>query len=66
VFLDSGHVSQLVELVEQMRRMGVEQIVVVSHDDELVDAADDVVRVEKDATTNRSRVVRDPEEVLAD
>ncbi|MFB6269339.1 MAG: DNA double-strand break repair ATPase Rad50 [Halobacterium sp.] len=66
VFLDSGHVSQLVELVESMRRLGVEQIVVVSHDDELVDAADDVVRVEKDATTNRSRVVRDADEVLAD
>jgi len=66
VFLDSGHVSQLVELVEQMRRLGVEQIVVVSHDDELVDAADDVVRVEKDATSNRSRVVRDAEEILAD
>ncbi|MCF2207802.1 DNA double-strand break repair ATPase Rad50 [Halobacterium salinarum] len=56
VFLDSGHVSQLVELVESMRRLGVEQIVVVSHDDELVAAADDVVRVAKDATSNRSRV----------
>ncbi|WP_232701142.1 DNA double-strand break repair ATPase Rad50 [Halobacterium wangiae] len=66
VFLDSGHVSQLVELVESMRRLGVEQIVVVSHDDELVDAADDVVRVEKDATSNRSRVVRDEAGLLAD
>jgi len=66
VFLDSGHISQLVELVDSMRRKGVEQIVVVSHDDELVDAADDVVRVKKDATTNRSRVLRDAEEVVAD
>lgn len=56
VFLDSGHVSQLVELVESMRELGVEQIVVVSHDDELVGGADNLVRVEKDSTTNRSHV----------
>jgi exonuclease SbcC len=66
VFLDSGHVSQLVELVDSMRRMGVEQVVVVSHDDELVDAADDLVRVEKNATSNRSKVVQGGAEVLAD
>ncbi|MEM4781553.1 MAG: DNA double-strand break repair ATPase Rad50 [Halalkalicoccus sp.] len=58
VFLDSGHVSKLVDLVESMRRLGVEQIVVVSHDDELVGAADDLVTVEKDPTTNRSTVER--------
>ncbi|ODR79708.1 chromosome segregation protein [Haladaptatus sp. W1] len=56
VFLDSGHVSQLVELVESMRELGVEQIIVVSHDDELVGGADNLVRVEKDSTTNRSHV----------
>ncbi|WP_227376539.1 DNA double-strand break repair ATPase Rad50 [Haladaptatus halobius] len=56
VFLDSGHVSQLVELVQSMRKLGVEQIIVVSHDEELVGAADDLVRVEKDVTTNRSHV----------
>ena len=58
VFLDAGHVSRLVELIESMRQLGVEQIVVVSHDDELVGAADDLVRVEKDATSNRSTVER--------
>ncbi|KAA9396831.1 DNA double-strand break repair Rad50 ATPase [Haloarcula sp. CBA1130] len=57
VFLDSGHVTQLLDLVEYMRdEVGVEQILVVSHDEELVGAADALVRVEKDATTNRSRV----------
>ncbi|MFB6223212.1 MAG: DNA double-strand break repair ATPase Rad50 [Haloarcula sp.] len=57
VFLDSGHVTQLLDLVEYMRDdVGVEQTLVVSHDEELVGAADDLVRVEKDATTNRSRV----------
>jgi exonuclease SbcC len=59
VFLDAGHVTQLLDLIEHMREeVGVEQILVVSHDDELVDAADDLVRVEKDATTNRSSVER--------
>mgnify|MGYP000170994177 CR=1 FL=1 len=67
VFLDSGHVSQLVELVEAMREYGVEQILVVSHDEELVGAADDLVRVEKDSTTNRSSVRRErPEDRLAE
>ena len=58
VFLDSGHVSQLVELIDSMRELGVEQIVVVSHDEELVGVADDLVTVRKDATTNRSTVTR--------
>ncbi|GAB3026353.1 DNA double-strand break repair ATPase Rad50 [Natronobiforma cellulositropha] len=56
VFLDSGHVTQLVSLVESMRSIGVEQIVVVSHDQELVGAADRLVSVEKDSTSNRSRL----------
>jgi exonuclease SbcC len=58
VFLDSGHVSQLVELIGAMTDLGVEQILVVSHDDELVGAADDLVTVRTDATTNRSTVER--------
>ncbi|WP_207588415.1 DNA double-strand break repair ATPase Rad50 [Halomontanus rarus] len=58
VFLDSGHVTQLVSLVESMRDLGVEQIVLVSHDEELVGAADDLVRVEKDSTSNRSQLER--------
>ena len=66
VFLDDGHVSRLVDLVEQMRGFGVAQILIVSHDDELVDAADDLVRVEKDPTTNRSSVERLEAASLAD
>jgi exonuclease SbcC len=67
VFLDSGHVSQLVELVRAMRDYGVEQILVVSHDDELVGAAEDLVRVSKDARTNRATVTReDPTEQLVE
>lgn len=59
VFLDAGHVSRLVDLIETMRtEVGVEQIVVVSHDEELIAAADAVVHVEKDPTSNRSHVER--------
>jgi exonuclease SbcC len=65
VFLDSGHVSRLVDLVEEMRRLGVNQILIVSHDDELVAAADDLVTVEKDPTSNRSSVDRVGEASLA-
>ncbi len=59
VFLDSGHVTQLVSLIESMRDLGVEQIVVVSHDDNLIDANDAVVHVTKDSTSNRSRLDRE-------
>ncbi|WP_435345501.1 DNA double-strand break repair ATPase Rad50 [Haloarchaeobius sp. HRN-SO-5] len=59
VFLDSGHVTQLLTLVETMRsEYGVEQILLVSHDEELVGAADSLVHVEKNPTTNRSTVTR--------
>jgi exonuclease SbcC len=58
VFLDRGHVSRLRDLIDAMRDIGVEQIIVVSHDDELEAAADDIVEVEKDPTTNRSHVER--------
>ena len=58
VFLDAGHVSKLVELIESMTANGVDQIVVVSHDEELAGAADELVSVQKDPTTNRSSVER--------
>lgn len=58
VFLDSGHVSKLLDLITSMRDIGVEQIVVVSHDEKLVGAADDLVKVAKDPTTNRSTIER--------
>ncbi len=66
VFLDSGHVSRLLDLIDSMGRLGVEQIVVVSHDDELVGAADDLVSVEKDPATNRSAVDRTTTSPLAE
>ncbi|WP_138006922.1 DNA double-strand break repair ATPase Rad50 [Halalkalirubrum salinum] len=65
VFLDTGHVSRLVDLVAEMRGFGVSQILIVSHDDELIAAADDLVTVEKDPTTNRSTVRREPAPALS-
>ncbi|MFB6302316.1 MAG: DNA double-strand break repair ATPase Rad50 [Haloferacaceae archaeon] len=59
VFLDAGHVTRLVDLVEEMRRLGVRQTIIVSHDEELVGAADELVTVEKDPTTNRSTARRE-------
>ncbi len=58
VFLDAGHVSQLVALIDAMRDLGVKQTLVVSHDDELVAAAEELITVRKDPTTNRSTVER--------
>ncbi|WP_332898492.1 DNA double-strand break repair ATPase Rad50 [Haladaptatus sp. CMSO5] len=66
VFLDDGHVTQLIELIDSMRTLGVEQIVVVSHDEELVGAADDLVVVEKDSTSNRSHAERETRELPAE
>lgn len=61
-FLDEEHVSRLIRLVRAMNEeYGVEQVVVVSHDEELLDAADHRILVEKDPTTNRSRVVETSE-----
>ena len=65
VFLDSGHVGRLVDLVAEMRGFGVRQILIVSHDDELVGAADDLITVEKNPTTNRSTVSRADDPDLA-
>ena len=66
VFLDSGHVSQLVALIESMYELGVDQILVVSHDEALLGAADDLVTVRTDPTTNRSTVERGRAQLPAD
>ncbi|MFP4189100.1 MAG: LacI family DNA-binding transcriptional regulator [Halobacteriales archaeon] len=63
-FLDDEHVSRLIRLVRAMNdEYGVEQVIVVSHDPELLDAADSRIVVEKDPTTNRSRVVESADAV---
>jgi exonuclease SbcC len=54
VFLDRGHVRQLSALIDAMREIGVPQVLIVTHDEELIGAADRVIRVEKDPHSNRS------------
>ncbi|QLC51149.1 AAA family ATPase [Methanolobus zinderi] len=56
VFLDRGHVQQLIKLIDMMRDIGVGQILVVSHDESLIDSADNVFTVEKDPISNSSTI----------
>ena len=58
VFLDRGHIRQLLKLIDMMRNIGVGQIIVVSHDESLIDSADHVFQVEKDPLTNMSSIAR--------
>lgn len=52
--LDAGHVDRLDDVVEAMRTAGVEQTIVVSHDEELIDSADQRIEVRQQQGTNRS------------
>ena len=52
--LDAGHVEQIDGVVSRMREIGVEQTIVVSHTDELIDAADHRLTVSQQPATNRS------------
>ncbi|MEA1985373.1 MAG: AAA family ATPase [Euryarchaeota archaeon] len=56
VFLDRGHIHQLIELIDLMRDIGVGQILIVSHDESLIDSADNVFEVDKDPVTNISSI----------
>ena len=56
VFLDRGHIRQLLKLIDTMRNIGVGQIIIVSHDESLIDSADHVFHVEKDPLTNMSSI----------
>ncbi|KKG18552.1 DNA repair protein Rad50 [Methanosarcina sp. 2.H.T.1A.6] len=58
VFLDRGHIQQLLKLIDMMRSIGVGQIIVVSHDESLIDSADHIFQVEKDPLTNMSSITR--------
>jgi len=58
VFLDRGHVKQLIKLIDMMRDVGVGQILLVSHDESLIDSADHVFQVQKDPLTNMSTITR--------
>lgn len=57
--LDDEHVSQLTEVVDLMRDMGVSQTLIISHQQEIVDDADVEYIVSSNPTTNRSSIERD-------
>lgn len=46
--LDSEHVSELDALMRKMREWNVEQVVIVSHEESLIDSADNQIRAFKD------------------
>lgn len=55
-FLDSNHIHQLINLIELMKNYGVGQVIVVSHDETLIDSADEIFKVNKKETSNLSTV----------
>jgi len=61
--LDDGHVDRLNDVVEAMRTAGVKQTIVVSHDEGLIDSADQRIQVRQRQGTNRS--VAEPENTLS-
>lgn len=54
--LDQGHVNQIDDIVRRMRDIGVEQTIVVSHDDEIIGSSNHRVHVEKKQASNHSRI----------
>lgn len=65
VYLDEQHVNELSGLIIRMRELGVDQIIVVSHQEELVDAAGERIEIRQDSTTNRSHVRVESRDLLA-
>ena len=55
-FLDEGHVDRLDDMIESIAKWDVPQVLVVSHDDRLIQGAEHEMEVSIDDTTNASRV----------
>ena len=55
-FLDAGHIMRLNLLIDSMKDLGVEQILIVTHNERLIRTADSIISVVKDSTSNRSKV----------
>ena len=56
-FLDDDHVDELHSVIQAISEWNVPQILVVSHNDRLIQNADAALRVEKDPVEDASRVV---------
>jgi len=55
-FLDSGHVGELQTMIQTIGEWNVPQILLVSHDETLIENSDHAILVEKDPQTETSRV----------
>jgi exonuclease SbcC len=53
-YLDNGHVDTLGALIRTIKQWDTEQVLLVSHDDQLIDGADTIYHIEKDSTTDTS------------
>ena len=55
-FLDSGHVGELQTMIQTIGEWNVPQILLVSHDETLIENSDHAILVEKDPQTETSRI----------
>jgi exonuclease SbcC len=55
-FLDSGHVSELQTMIQTIGEWNVPQILLVTHDETLIENSDHAILVKKDPQTETSRV----------
>jgi DNA repair exonuclease SbcCD ATPase subunit len=57
-FLDDGHVKELESVLQSIKQWDVSQLLVVSHDESLIDAADYEFEVSKNPATDQSTCTR--------
>lgn len=65
VHLDEEHINRISDVVDRMRQLGVDQTIVVSHEPEIVDSADERIEVTQNPSTNRSSVNVESTDLLA-
>lgn len=65
VHLDAEHVNRISDVVDRMRQLGVDQTIVVSHEPEIVESADERIEVTQNPSTNRSSVNVESTDLLA-
>jgi predicted CopG family antitoxin len=59
--LDEDHVGELQTMISTISEWDVPQVLVVSHDEHLIENSDRTIQVEKDPSTETSKVVRPDE-----
>jgi exonuclease SbcC len=59
-FLDQDHVNEIDGVMKKMRDWDVEQVLIVSHEEGLIDSADNEIRAIKDAS-GHSKAITNPE-----